>query len=175
MQNDPVTVNQLEEYWKAVSAAKEGDSFHHIPLSRMPPWENICSELSWHHYLLSGGYFSEKHHGYRGVYRLIGLASAGKLNEPVALNRVCKQDTSGTLYIGCAGRLHERLNQMRVRRPTHDAITALQRIPALDFPKEKLAVALLYTGRAFRTVETMLIEAYMNTFGDTPPLNYRIY
>jgi len=173
MSNERITVSQLEEYWDAVSAAKEGDSFQHIPLNRLPPWEKICSELRWHHYLLSAGYFSGESHGFRGVYRLIGLAAPGKLNEPALLNRVCKQDLSGTLYIGCAGRLHERLNQMRVRRPTHDAIISLRRIPTLDFPQEKLAVALLYTGRAFRTVETMLIEAYMGTFGDTPPLNYR--
>ena len=50
----------------------------------------------------------------------------------------------------------------------------LKRIPLLQFPPNKLAVALLFTGLRTRSVESDLIEADMNSFGDTPPLNYKL-
>lgn len=141
----------------------------------MPPWVDICSKLNWEIHRLDDGYFSYKNYGRSGVYRLIGLVSADETKKPVTFNRLCGQDTTGTLYIGRAGRLHERLNQMRVRRPTHEAISALRQIPCLDFPRGKLAVAIRFTGHISHVVEANLIGAYVNSFGDAPPLNYRLY
>ena len=46
-------------------------------------------------------------------YRLFGLTSEGDINAPAILNRVCGQDTTGTLNIGHAGNLNNRLNQLR--------------------------------------------------------------
>jgi hypothetical protein len=88
------------------------------------------------------------------------------------LNRVYGQDISGTLYIGETGNLSSRLNQLRLS--THGAIRALRRIPLLNYPSNKLGVALLFTGRDTSGVERDLIHAYMNSFGDTPPLNYKL-
>ncbi len=138
----------------------------------MPPWNDLCSELDWELHTLDDDYFSAKHHGYCGVYRLIGLASEDDLKNCVTLNRVCGQDTTGTLYIGETGKLSSRLNQLRLS--THGAISMLRQIPILDFPLNKLGVALLFTGRDTPGVERDLIHAYMNSFGDTPPLNYRL-
>jgi hypothetical protein len=50
----------------------------------------------------------------------------------------------------------------------------LKQITLLDYPVKKLGIALLFTGRFTRGVERDLIHAYMNSFGDTPPLNYRL-
>jgi hypothetical protein len=50
----------------------------------------------------------------------------------------------------------------------------LRQIALLDFPSDRLGIALLFTGSATRGVERDLIHAYINSFGDAPPLNYRI-
>jgi hypothetical protein len=175
MSTQRATVHELKEHWeKPIDTRKEGDF---ISLSRMPPWNDICSELDWGLYLVDGGRFSRKQHGYCGVYRLIALASEGDATKPAVLNRLCGQDTTGTLYIGCARRLSDRLNQLRRslrgREDTHGAIRMLNRIPLLDYPTDRLAIALLFTFREFERVEGDLLEAYMNSFGDTPPLNFR--
>jgi hypothetical protein len=64
----------------------------------------------------------------------------------------------------------------RSHRPerSHGAIEMLRQIPILDFPLNKLGVALLFTGHDTTGVERDLIHAYMNSFGDTPPLNYKL-
>jgi hypothetical protein len=91
---------------------------------------------------------------------------------------VCGQDTTGTLNIEHAGNLNNRLNQLRrsllgSEKP-HGAYR-LKDIPLLEkqFSSNKLAIALLFTGNSPSLVEGDLIKAYMNSFGDTPPLNYR--
>jgi hypothetical protein len=180
MYTQQVSVYELKKYWKTADALAEGDSMDVIPLCYMPPWNNLCSELGWRLHRAAGGYFSKKHHGHCGVYRLIGLAAEGDLKRPATLNRVCGQDTTGTLYIGESGSLNTRLNQLRrtlkSREASHNAISMLRSIPLLKlkFSPNKLAIALLFTGRNTRFVESNLIEAYMNSFGDTPPLNYRL-
>ncbi len=179
MHTQRVSVRELKEHWKAFDKLAVGQGLEAIPLNLMPPWDEICSELNWQSYLLEGGYFAQKHHGYCGVYRLVALASESELNPPATLNRVCGQDRSGTLYIGCTIRLSDRLNQLRRSllsryERSHSAITMLRSIPILDFAPNKLAIALLYTGKRPSFVESYLIKAYMNTFGDTPPLNYRL-
>jgi hypothetical protein len=116
---------------------------------------------------------------FAGVYRLIALASKGDLSKPAILNRACGQDTSGTLYIGEASNLSRRLNQLRRsaghrRERSHGAIGMLRLIARLDYPAEKLGIALMFTGRDTRAVERDLLHAYINSFGDTPPLNFRL-
>jgi len=145
----------------------------------MPPWVQICEQLPWQMHRLTGGYFPAKHYARCGVYRLVALASEGDLT-PAILNRVCGHDTSGTLYIGEANDLSQRLNQLRrsarLHRSegSHRAVSMLRQIRRFDYPPERLGVALLYTGSSTRGVERDLIHAYMNSFGDTPPLNYRL-
>jgi hypothetical protein len=173
------SVGELQAYWKQVDALTEGESIGMISIYQMPPWDEICQELNWHFHRVDGGYFRTKTHGFCGVYRLIALASEGNSTRPVTLNRVCGQDTTGTLYIGEAGKLSQRLNQLRRsagrrREGSHGAISMLRQIGRLDYPPEKLGIALLFTGRAARGVERDLIRAYMNSFGDAPPLNYRL-
>src|SRR5258707_11675085 len=107
-----VSVGELKEYWAKVDALAVDDSIGVIRLSYMPPWIDICSELSWQFHRIDDGYFSAKSHGFYGVYRLIALEAEGDLTKPVALNRVGGRDTSGTLYIGEAKSLSNRLNQL---------------------------------------------------------------
>lgn len=182
MSTQQVSVQELEKYWQRIETLnKIGDRIDDpITLCRMPPWNNICFELNWKTRLLEDGCFSKKHHGYCGVYRLIGLASEGDLTKPATLNRVCGQDTTGTLYIGEAGFLSDRLNQLRrsllSNENSHGAIRRLKRNPLLKsgFPSNKLAIALLFTGLKTGMVQNDLIEAYINSFGDTPPLFYKL-
>jgi hypothetical protein len=170
-----VSVYELQKYWRAVETR---DGIEVLPLCYMPPWNDLCSDLGWELHLVEGGYFSRKHHDYWGVYRLIGLTSEGDLTRPAVLNRVCGQDATGTLYIGYAISLSHRLNQLRrsllSREDSHSAVRMMNRIPLLKFPPNKLAIALRSTGRYPRFVERCLIEAYINSFGDPPTLNYRV-
>jgi hypothetical protein len=169
---EQLSVWELKKHWDELDALTIGQSLEAVPRFFLPPWPDLCSDLSWHTYLLGGGYFTKKDHGYRGVYRLIALSEAGNVDKPMQFNRVCGQDVTGTLYIGCAGRLNDRLNQMR--RSEHHTIGMLRRIPALNLPLERLAIAMLFTGRSYTSVEGYLISAYINSFGDTPPLNYKL-
>ena len=51
----------------------------------------------------------------------------------------------------------------------------LRQIACLDYFPDKLGIALLFTAVPdTRGVERDLIRAYMNSFGDTPPLNYKL-
>jgi hypothetical protein len=182
MANEPrsqqLSVSELQAYWKQVDTLTEGEWIGVISIYQMPPWTDICQELNWHFHQVDGGYFSAKNHGFCGVYRLIALASEGDLTKPAPLNRVCGQDTTGTLYIGEARDLSQRLNQLRRsadrRERSHGAIGMLRQITKLDYPTEKLGIALLFTSRHTRGVERDLLHAYINSFGDTPPLNYRL-
>jgi hypothetical protein len=75
MSETQATVAELEEYWDYLPTVQPGQWIdRYIETHRMPPWEDICFELSWQTYpLIKGGPFKRKHHGYRGVYRLVGL------------------------------------------------------------------------------------------------------
>jgi hypothetical protein len=178
MYTKKLSVEELTEHWKAVAAVDEVETMYGVPLPLMPPWADLCSELNWEVYMVDQKYFRAKHHGHSGVYRLVALGPEGDLARPLALNRICGTDLSGTLYIGQAARLNERLNQlqrsMRHHRPerSHNAANMLRSIPLLKALTDKYALALLYTGTRTRAVEMDLISAYMNSFGDTPPLNY---
>lgn len=170
-------MTELWDHWETLEKRiAEGERV--IRPWEMPPWDDICSQLDWRTHLIDEHYFSKKRYGFRGVYRLIALAAEGDLKKPLALNRICGPDPTGTLYIGRSIRLSRRLNELRRaalgRGRLHSAPKMLRRFP-LEFPANKLAVALLFTrGVHPSTVETDLIEAYMNSFGDAPPLNYRL-
>jgi hypothetical protein len=174
------SVAQLTQYWRDIEALSPGQSLEYIiPSYRFPPWTEICSELSWEVHLVDRKYFSRKRWGYKGVYRLIGLADKGDTSKPATLNRVCGQDTTGTLYIGEAKTLNARLNQLQRtalrRQRSHGAIRMLRHTPlGKVFPEDQLAIALLFTDLTPKFVEGHLLEAYMSSFGDTPPLNYRL-
>lgn len=175
---EPVSIGELKKYWRALGTLVEGESMNALHQRQMPPWEHICSELDWQLYLVDEKYFRRKHHGYWGVYRLIGLEVDNDITRPVTLNRVCGQDKSGTLYIGKSNFLNERLNAIQRtafrRERSHGAISMLRQIPKLGFLPNKLAVALMFTEIKPRAVERDLISAYINSFGDTPPLNYSL-
>jgi hypothetical protein len=177
----PLTVTQLEECWRERDVAGPGTVFYGLSICQMPPWEEICSNLGWEFHLPDDGYFTAKHHGYFGVYRLIALASDRDLTKPATLNRVARQDTSGTLYIGETGNLARRLNEMQRsgwghrNEDSHGAIGMLKQIACLDYFPNKLGIALLFTTLSdTKSVEKDLIRAYINSFGDTPPLNYKL-
>jgi hypothetical protein len=44
----------------------------------------------------------------------------------------------------------------------------------MNLTPSKLAIALLFTETCVEIIEENLVHAYMNTFGDAPPLNYRV-
>lgn len=171
MYTQQVSVYELKKTWEGIV---ERQNVGLIPLRRMPPWNDICSELGWEPHLIDSGYFSKKRHGYCGVYRLVGLAAENDFRKPARLSRVCGDDPTGTLYIGETRSLNKRLNMMRLF--THNAIQMLERLPLRGlFPANKLAIALLITDCSMTSfVERNLLQAYMNSFGDTPPLNYRL-
>lgn len=169
MQVPQYTAYELKRFWDSLEKLENGST---LPAFRLPPWTEICSELDWRVHSLDGGYFSKKQHGYCGVYRLIALEQDRNLDKPATLNRMCGPDPTGTLYIGETGWLNERLNRMR--RGEHNAIQMLRRIRALNLPNKRLAIALLFTCKSTRFIEQHLFESYMQTFGDTPPLNYKV-
>ena len=119
MQSLQLNVGMLKDHWARVDALAVGESIGMISISQMPPWDNLCSELPWQIYSIEGGSFSAKDHGFCGVYRLIALASEGDLKKPAVLNRICGRDMTGTLYIGEAKSLSNRLNQLRRSARSH--------------------------------------------------------
>src|SRR5437899_7209935 len=95
------------------------------------------------------GYGSHGGWGYRGVYRLIGLADDHAISKPATITRLHGQDTTGTLYIGQSSSLHQRLNRLRRSLSkgalTHSAGVTLQDCLILRdrFPSQRLAVTML--------------------------------
>ena len=176
-----LTVSQLQDHWRERQEAAPGTITYPFLIRQMPPWDEICSNLDWELHLPDDRHFTAKHHGYFGVYRLVALASERDLARPATLNRVARQDTSGTLYIGEAGNLARRLNELlrsgwgHRNEDSHGAIGMLKQIDCLDFYPNKLGIALHFTTLSdTRSVERDLIRAYINSFGDTPPLNYKL-
>jgi hypothetical protein len=133
-----------------------------------------------------GSYVSRLCKPKAGVYRLIGLNDAGK---PASLDRICGNDRTGTLYIGCEGKnfaVRSRLSKLvrSLREPRgrgrgvhiyneeHNAGSRLRRHPILSqrFPVSKLAITWCYSAECY-LAERALLDAYFASFGDTPPLN----
>lgn len=176
-----LSVWELKQFWDDLEKLQPDQQIIIPHLSEMPSWPEVCDGLLWRYFTLDGGYFAQKDFGYTGVYRLISLTAEGDPRKPKALSRLCGQDETGTLYIGVAGSLSSRLNQARrtaragSTERSHGAVAMLREIPPVRFREMKLGVALLFTGvKARHMVESNLISAYMNTFGDAPPLNYRL-
>lgn len=180
-----VTARELQRYWAEVGSLGPGQEFGNIELWHMPPWDDLCANLQWELHLVGDGYFGKKEYGFRGVYRLIGLAAEGDLNKPITFNRVCGHDTTGTLYIGKTVSLSNRANQLQRSildgggLSPHNAAYNLATIPVLNAIVKRFAIALLSTDVGpvdvdSRLVEKDLLKAYMNSFGDTPPLNYSL-
>ncbi len=169
----------LLRLWERNNEASVGDELGVFQIYEMPPWDQICRVMSWDYHLVEGGYFAKKEFGFTGVYRLIALEKEGDLSKPAILNRVCGQDESGTLYIGESNDLGRRLNELRRsaghrQGNSHGAISMLRRITALNYPATKLGIAVLFTGKQTESIERDLLWAYINSFGDTPPLNYKL-
>ncbi len=176
-----LTAFQLAQRWREFDRAAPGTAFVRLTFEEMPSWDDICFGLSWEFHLPDDGYFTKRDHGYCGVYRLIALASERDLGKPATLNRVAGSDASGTLYIGETGNLARRLNEFQRsgwgsrNEESHGAIAMLRQIKCLPYFPNKIAIALLFTDVGdTRGVERDLIRTYMNSFGDTPPLNYRL-
>jgi hypothetical protein len=171
-----ISVSELKEYWEQIENLESGSSLgRYVATSELPPWEEICSELNWQHHGI--GRFRRSHFGFPGIYRLVGLSSDGRIWDPAPISRVCREDTSGTLYIGEAGRLNQRLNQLRRslrREDTHGASRMWQESEPLKnkFPLNKLGIGIFPTGFSMHPlIERDMNRAYLNSFGDTPPLN----
>lgn len=170
------SASQLEQYWSDAAAQPKGTSIRRISLSEMPPWSEICSGLPWRSRRAEAGFLTDKKHGFRGVYRLFAFSS--DITRPAVFNRLCGQDATGTLYIGKANSLSNRLNQARRsagsrREGSHAAAGRWARIASGNFPSHKLGIAFLFTRCQPRLAEVTLIDAYINSFGEMPPLNYK--
>jgi hypothetical protein len=131
-----------------------------------------------------GSYISKYCEPRPGVYRLIALDDAGK---PASLDRVCGSDQTGTLYIGCEGKnfaVRSRLSKLvrslrdpggRVHNREHLAGYRLRTHQALSerFPVTHLALTWCYTEQQnSKRAEEILLDAYFESFGDSPPLNW---
>jgi hypothetical protein len=175
MPSETVSVSELQNYWKYVEGLKSGDVIErHVWTREMPTWGEICDVLPWRLYRI--GRFTQKNHGYCGVYRLVALAHE-KVWRPACIPRLGGEDETGTLYVGETGWLNTRLNQLRRSckgETTHGAGRMWRDCDVLQerYPLSKLGIAILATRRSMHgLIEADLIRAYLNSFGDTPPLN----
>ena len=175
-----LTAFELAQRWREIDLAAPGTKFVGLSFAEMPSWNDICVSLNWEFYLPDDGHFTKRDHGYFGVYRLIALTSERDLAKPASLNRVAGPDASGTLYIGETGNLARRLNELQRsgwgsrNEDSHGAIAMLRQIKCLSFFPNRIGIALLLTDVGdTRGIERDLMRSYMNSFGDTPPLNYR--
>jgi len=144
----------------------------------MPPWAEICNELDWRLFRVNEDYFSKREYGFCGVYRIFALAVERDPRKPSVLNRLRGQDSSGTLYIGRSASLQERLNKFQRTlfsgESSHGAASMLKRVDVFGIPSTKLGIALMFTPECIARVERDLLDAYIYSFGDTPPLNYSL-
>jgi hypothetical protein len=131
-----------------------------------------------------GSYVSSFCNDEPGVYRLIGLDDNGR---PAVLDRMCGLDETGTLYIGKEGktfadrsRLTKLVRSLQVPRhgpvynSEHNAGYRLRSHSFLSarFPPERVALTWCYSSSP-GLAEGALFESYFDSFGDTPPLNWR--
>jgi hypothetical protein len=170
IQQQQITVDDLRSNW-------ESDAKIDYPLELMPSWDAVCCDLNWRPFcsrILSPRFKKLSSFGYPGVYRLIGLASRGY----ATINRACGQDTNGTLYIGKGRPLSSRLDALRrsLRRGSYDhgapeTLRYYQRLNQI-FPPDELAIAVFPCSNC-EYVECDLLDVYINSFGESPPLNLK--
>jgi hypothetical protein len=107
-----------------------------------------------------------------GVYRLVALDQT--------IRRACGDDSSATLYIGQAGALEGRVNELRkalrpeeFRSGAHGAGRLLRatRILFDRFNLETLATTWAVVSETPGDYEADLIGGYLEEFGEAPPLN----
>lgn len=111
-----------------------------------------------------------------GLYRLVALMPGAGI-DATPLQRVCGLDPTGTLYIGSTSSLHRRISQL-VRSRDTDRFKGRNYRPlptrlAEAFPAKKLAVCWINLPECLDRFadERNLIAAYVDTFGEPPPLN----
>jgi hypothetical protein len=185
IQQQQITVDDLMSNW-------ESDAAIDYPPERMPPWDAVCNDLNWRPFCcqILGTRFETLSFGYPGVYRLIGLESPRALRSTpngiprlalggcATINRACGQDTTGTLYIGKGRPLSSRLDALRrsLRHGSfdHGAPETLRYYLRLNqtFPPDQLAIAVFPCSNC-EYVECDLLDVYINSFGEIPPLNLR--
>jgi hypothetical protein len=117
-----------------------------------------------------------------GVYRLVGLTDDLDATAPATLDRVCGRDQTGTLYIGHARRLPNRLvpfvrslkpprgqrHRLNSEHPAGKRL--LESILSNQFPTNRLAITWAYDPLC-GIMESILFGRYLSSFGETPPLN----
>jgi hypothetical protein len=59
-----LSVADLQMYWWEFDQLKEGEGMMSLPHVQMPPWNDLCSKLSWQTFIVGGGYFPSKSYGY---------------------------------------------------------------------------------------------------------------
>lgn len=142
-------------------------------------WARSLSTLSSNYRLLPAvGRESE----WSGVYRIFALDTA--------INRLCGQDATGTLYLGMAGAGDRRWSILRTRimsvaKQEHHATKPWRYNKLLQqkFPWEALFIEWAYTRRRNNykgeaiamapLAESWLLSSYCDSFGELPPLNLR--
>jgi hypothetical protein len=138
----------------------------------------IWSRAHTLHELYNGDYLPNHS---SGVYRLFAPNKS--------IDRCCGKDTSGTLYLGCAGTKRNWSNlRTRIRsivNGEHHAITNVHCNETVQkaFPRDCLAVHWAYMGKrttydgkiepAVLLGETWLLACYHDTFGEYPPWNQK--
>lgn len=111
-----------------------------------------------------------------GVYRLLALNNNSADTSRMQINRICDQDRTGTLYIGHATHLVRRIGQLEQAllngQSGHGAGILLRQTTTLSdlLPIEKLAFTWRCDDHPLEA-EAELIRAYVNAFGEAPPLN----
>ena len=110
-----------------------------------------------------------------GVYRLVALANESDL-KPRTLNRVCGQDTTGTIYLGAAANLLVRVGDLvathhpKFRSQKHRVLPA--KLAEMLSP-QLLEVCFQHVDEGLSPFdrEHELMTRYYEAFGERPPLN----
>lgn len=108
-----------------------------------------------------------------GIYRIYWI----KKNKPQTINRICKNDTTGLLYIGkTEGTLQNRLNQFRCsafkNSTNHSGALKYRRSDALrKLIKENELFAVIEPCNNATDKEKKELNKYVDQFGEVPPLN----
>lgn len=108
-----------------------------------------------------------------GIYRIYWI----KENNPQTIERICKKDTSGLLYIGkTEGTLQNRLNQFRCSAfkgsTNHSGALKYRKSNALrKLIKENELFAIIEPCNNATDKEKKELRNYIDQFGEVPPLN----